>query len=119
MEALFTKWMGMYREKMLPKGEYMGALYDLGFDTPVSHTIRRENNMYSFYAREFNGKLELRGLDNQSYRVTDYVSGKDFGGPDPAKRIRLLGSFAILSFVARSAIKACPGISRGKRRLWL
>lgn len=80
MVALFTKWMGIYKEKMLPKGEYMGALYDLGFDTPESHAIRRENSMYySFYAPEFNGKLELRGLDNRSYRVTDYVSGKDFG----------------------------------------
>ncbi|MEX2302565.1 MAG: glycoside hydrolase family 36 protein [Bryobacterales bacterium] len=80
MEALFTKWMGIYKEKMLPKGEYMGGLYDLGFDTPETHAIRRENNMYySFYAPQFNGKIELRGLGDRSYRVTDYVSGKDFG----------------------------------------
>jgi alpha-galactosidase len=80
MEALFTKWMGIYKEKMLPKGEYMGALYDLGFDQPESHAIRKENNMYySFYASEFNGKVELRGLGDGSYRVADYVNGKDFG----------------------------------------
>jgi alpha-galactosidase len=72
--------MGIYKEKMLPKGEYMGGLYDLGFDTPETHAIRRENNMYySFYAPQFNGKIELRGLGDGNYRVTDYVSGKDFG----------------------------------------
>jgi alpha-galactosidase len=80
MEALFTKWMGIYKEKMLPKGEYMGALYDLGFDQPETHAIRSGNNMYySFYAPEFNGKVELRGLGNGSYRVADYANGKDFG----------------------------------------
>jgi alpha-galactosidase len=80
MEALFEKWMKIYNEKMLPKGEYMGSLYDLGFDEPESHAIRKDNKMYySFYAPEFSGKLELRGLGNGSYRVTDYASGKDFG----------------------------------------
>lgn len=80
MEALFEKWMKIYNEKMLPKGEYMGSLYDLGFDKPESHAIRKDNKMYySFYAPEFSGKLELRGLGNGSYRVTDYASGKDFG----------------------------------------
>jgi alpha-galactosidase len=80
MESLFTKWMDIYAGKMLPKGEYMGALYDLGFDAPEAHAIRKDKNMYySFYATEFNGKIELRGLGNGSYRVTDYVSGKDFG----------------------------------------
>lgn len=79
-EALFAKWMGIYTDKMLPKGEYMGALYDLGFDMPETHAIRKDDNMYySFYAAEFNGKIELRGLGDRSYRVTDYVSGKDFG----------------------------------------
>jgi alpha-galactosidase len=80
MEAVFTKWMGIYGDKMLPRGEYMGALYDLGFDRPETHAIRKGDNMYySFYAPEFRGKIELRGLGNRGYRVTDYVSGKDLG----------------------------------------
>lgn len=80
METLFTKWMNIYKDKMLPKGEYVGALYDLGFDKPETHAIRKDDRMYySFYAPEFSGKIELRGLGNRSYRVTDYVSGEDLG----------------------------------------
>jgi alpha-galactosidase len=79
-EATFEKWMNIYNEKMLPRGEYMGSLYDLGFDTPETHAIRNGNSMYySFYAPEFNGSIELRGLGDGSYQVTDYVTGKDFG----------------------------------------
>jgi alpha-galactosidase len=31
-EPLFAKWIGIYKEKMLSRGEYLGALYDIGFD---------------------------------------------------------------------------------------
>jgi alpha-galactosidase len=34
---------------------------------------------YAFYAPEWEGKVELRGLDRRSYRVTDYVEGKTLG----------------------------------------
>jgi alpha-galactosidase len=79
-EKYFAKWMNVYREKMLPKGEYLGALYDMGFDRPEAHAIRKNGVMYyAFYAPEFNGKVELRGLGNRTYRVTDYVEGKDLG----------------------------------------
>lgn len=80
METLFAKWMGIYKEKMLPRGEYLGSLYDIGFDKPETHAIRKGSAMYySFYAQEFNGKVELRGLGDRAYRVTDYVDGKDLG----------------------------------------
>jgi hypothetical protein len=32
-----------------------------------------------FFAAEWNGPLELRGLGNRRYRVTDYVEGNDLG----------------------------------------
>ena len=80
METLFAKWMDIYKDKMLPRGEYLGALYDIGFDKPETHAIRKDNRLYyAFYAPEFEGRIELRGLANRSYRVTDYVRGKDFG----------------------------------------
>jgi alpha-galactosidase len=34
---------------------------------------------YAFYAPQWNGKVTLRGLEARSYRVTDYVNGKDLG----------------------------------------
>ena len=72
--------MDIYKSKMLPHAEYMGSLYDIGFDLPETHALRKGQNMYySFYATDFNGKMQLRGLGNRSYHVTDYVDGKDFG----------------------------------------
>jgi alpha-galactosidase len=86
-EQLFAKWIGIYKEKMLSRGEYLGTLYDIGFDKPETHAIRKDGNMYfAFYAPEWNGKLTLRGLEARSYRVTDYVNGNDLGtvqGPAP------------------------------------
>ncbi len=80
LEKVFGKWMDIYKGKMLPHAEYMGSLYDIGYDLPETHALRKGRNMYySFYATEFNGKVELRGLGEGSYKVADYVNGKDFG----------------------------------------
>jgi alpha-galactosidase len=76
----FPKWILLYREKMLSRGKYLGELYDIGFDLPEAHAIRKDKSMYyAFYAKQWNGKIELRGLEDRSYHVTDYVDGKDFG----------------------------------------
>ena len=62
-EKDFEKWMGIYREKMLSRGEYLGQLYDIGFDLPETHVIRKGDAMYyAFYARHWKGPVELRGL---------------------------------------------------------
>jgi alpha-galactosidase len=79
-EQLFAKWIGIYKEKMLSRGEYLGTLYDLGFDRPETHAIRKDGNIYyAFYAPQWSGKVRLRGLAERSYRVTDYAEGKDLG----------------------------------------
>jgi alpha-galactosidase len=55
-------------------------LYDIGFDKPEAHAIRKDGNMYyAFFAPQWNGKVTLRGLGERSYQVTDYVNGKDLG----------------------------------------
>jgi alpha-galactosidase len=79
-EELFQKWIGIYKAKMLSRGEYLGTLYDLGFDLPETHAIRKDGNLYyAFYAPQWSGKVTLRGLGERNYRVTDYVDGKDLG----------------------------------------
>jgi alpha-galactosidase len=79
-EQKFEKWLRIYKEKMLPRGEYLGGLYDIGFDRPEAHAIRKDGSMYyAFYAPQWNGKVTLRGLSEHSYHVTDYVDGKDLG----------------------------------------
>lgn len=34
---------------------------------------------YAFYAPDWKGKVELRGLGNHIYHVTDYENGRDLG----------------------------------------
>jgi alpha-galactosidase len=77
---IFGKWIGIYKEKMLSRGEYLGDLYDIGFDLPETHAIRKGAQMYyAFFARHWNGPIELRGLQNRTYHIVDYVNNKDLG----------------------------------------
>ncbi|MGA8764329.1 MAG: alpha-galactosidase, partial [Candidatus Sulfotelmatobacter sp.] len=79
-EKFFEKWVSIYKDKMLSRGEYLGDLYDIGFDRPEAHAIRKGGEMfYAFFARRWNGSVELRGLQDHDYHVVDYVNGKDFG----------------------------------------
>jgi len=62
-EEKWRKWLRIYEDKMLPKGNYLGHLYDIGFDKPETHAIKKDKKMfYAFYAKAFNGEIELRGL---------------------------------------------------------
>jgi alpha-galactosidase len=79
-EKLFAKWVHIYKDKMISRGEYLGGLYDIGFDRPEAHAIRKGGEMYyAFFARHWSGRIELRGLQDRAYHIVDYVDGKDFG----------------------------------------
>jgi alpha-galactosidase len=79
-EKEFEKWLRIYREKMLSRGQYLGQLYDIGFDVPETHVIRKDQTMYyAFYAKRWKGPVELRGLEDRNYSVVDYVTGKILG----------------------------------------
>ena len=79
-EAVWRKWADLYNAKMLPKGQYLGELYDIGFDKPEAHAIEKDGRLYyAFYAPEWDGQVELRGLGEGGYRLTDYFNGSDLG----------------------------------------
>ncbi len=79
-EKEFEHWLRIYREKMLSQGQYLGQLYDIGFDIPETHVIRKDQTLYyAFYAKHWTGPLELRGLEDRSYSVVDYVNGTKLG----------------------------------------
>ena len=62
---------------MLSRGQYLGQLYDIGFDAPETHAIRKDQTMYyAFFAKQWKGTVELRGLEDRNYSVVDYVTGK-------------------------------------------
>jgi alpha-galactosidase len=78
-EKHWDKWVKLYNEKMLSKGNYLN-LYDIVYDKPESHVIQKEKNFYyAFYAKEWKGEIELRGLETKKYKVHDYVNDLDLG----------------------------------------
>jgi alpha-galactosidase len=82
-EALWRRWVTIYKQHMLPRGEYLGALYDIGFDRPEAHAIAKDGHLYySFYAARFDGKVELRGLGAGKYQVRDLFNDVDLGTVD-------------------------------------
>ncbi len=82
-EAHWKKWISLYNEKMLSRGEFRD-LYVYGYDVPEGYAIEKDGKMYyAFFAAKengsFAGEVELRGLKAGSYRVVDYADGKDMG----------------------------------------
>jgi alpha-galactosidase len=79
-EALWRRWAELYTTHMLPKGEYLGALYDIGFDRPEAHAIAKDGaQYYTFYAPRFDGRVELRGLAAGEWRVRDLFNARELG----------------------------------------
>ncbi len=79
-EAHWEKWISVYKEKMLPRGEYRGELYDIGFDRPETHAVSKDGVMYyAFFAEDYRGPVELRGVEAGRYEVVDYVADKVLG----------------------------------------
>jgi len=98
-EKEWLKWVNIYKEKMLPKGTYLGELYDIGFDKPETHAVSKDGKLYySFYASEWDGTVELRGLENKTYKVKDYVNNISLGevtGPVSSLSIKFSQSLLI------------------------
>lgn len=79
-EQYWKKWIGIYNRLKLPEGEYLGELYDIGYDLPESHVIRKSDTLYfAFYSDKWDGKIHLRGLGNGSYSIHDYANNVDYG----------------------------------------
>ena len=103
-EAVWAKWVALYKQKMLSRGTYRGELYDIGFDRPEAHAIEKGGEMYyAFYAPDFQGKVQLRGLERRAYRVRDYENNRDLGtveGPSATLDVR---------FAKHLLLEASPG----------
>ena len=79
-EKEWKMWIDIYKAHMLSKGEYLGGLYDIGYDVPETHVIRKSDTLfYAFYAKNWLGNIQLRGLTSNSYKLVDYVNHKDVG----------------------------------------
>ncbi|MBV8855063.1 MAG: alpha-galactosidase [Sinobacteraceae bacterium] len=85
-EDLWRKWIALYNERQLPRGNYRGELYDIGFDKPETHVVEKAGTFYyAFYAAQFSGAVSLRGLSAPRYRVRDYFNNRELGEVSPAR----------------------------------
>ena len=80
-EQLVRKWMKIYKENNLARGEYLN-LYTWGYDYPEAHVIRQNHALYyAFYVDpdtsdgSYSGTIELRGLEpSKVYTATEYAA---------------------------------------------
>lgn len=91
-EVVWKKWFDLYHDKMLSKESYLGELYDIGYDKPETHVIKKDGIMYyAFYSKNWNGDIELRGLEkDKSYVAFDYINEvevSNFNGNNPTINI--------------------------------
>jgi alpha-galactosidase len=98
--AEWKKWFDLYDQHRPAEGEYLN-LYDLGYYSPETHIIRKGNDFYfAIFAAEFNGELKLRGLEDRSYQVKDYVNGLVLGrvsGKKPELQVQFKGALLLLA----------------------
>ena len=79
-EKDFEKWLGIYREKMLSKGQYLGQLYDIGFDVPETHVIRKDQTMYyAFFAKQWKGTVDCVASKTATTAWWTMSRGKTWG----------------------------------------
>jgi alpha-galactosidase len=98
-----AEWTAIYNQRRLAEGEYLN-LYDLAWDNPEGHVIRKGQSLYyAFFTRlpgaEFSGKITLRGLSPARFRVVDYVRDHDFGevtGPEANISVSFRDSLLLL-----------------------
>ncbi len=77
LKMYYQSWMDIYNKEKLSEGQYLN-LYDIAFDKPETHVIKRGDiYYYSFFADgSFEGNVELRGLPKGDYKAFDLYTGK-------------------------------------------
>lgn len=86
-EQLIRKWMKIYKENNLARGEYMN-LYTWGYDYPEAHVIRQNDAMYyAFYVDPVapEGAMDPAHVDAATVPVPSYKGTLELRGLDPAK----------------------------------
>jgi alpha-galactosidase len=92
-EAHWKKWIGLYNQKMLSRGNFLD-LYVYGYDEPEGYAIEKDGKTYyAFFAPgKWRGEIELRGLKPGKYQVTDYTDQKDLGTVEAAGNVAKLNA---------------------------
>lgn len=104
IDQYHTKWLDIYNKYQLSKGEYLN-LYDIAFDYPEGHAIRKDEKIfYAFYTHpwdqleagkrynRFNTEFDGKNSDRREFKFPDEQwSGKlELRGLDPISEYRVL-----------------------------
>jgi alpha-galactosidase len=109
---VWKKWFGLYNLHRPAEGEYLN-LYDLGFDRPEGHVLRKgERLYYAFFAEaageRWKGRLPLRGLAARAYQLWDYANDRELGSAQGP------GEFSLeVSFTGALLLVAVPLAEKG------
>jgi len=100
-KAHWNRWFHEYRDLGLSQAEYVN-LYDLAFDKPEVHVVRKGQEMYyGIFADVWSRRrpIELRDLDKEkTYEVYDYGNRRELGtvkGSEPYLRIAFKDSLLL------------------------
>jgi len=100
-KALWNRWFHEYLDLGLSQAAYVN-LYDLAFDKPEVHVVRKGQEMYyGIFADVWSRRrpIELRGLDkDKTYEVYDYGNRQELGtlkGAEPYLRIAFKDSLLL------------------------
>jgi alpha-galactosidase len=102
-ETVWKKWFALAAQNSLADGEYLN-LYDLAFDFPEAHAIRKDGEMYyglfcHKLEERYSGEIEFRGLEKTKiYRAFDYVNERMIGeinGETPRMHIEMHGALLL------------------------
>jgi alpha-galactosidase len=96
----WTKWLTLYNDLELYKAEYLN-LYDIAFDVPEIHTLRREDVTYYYVPDGFKGEIELRGLGQGKYKIVDYINNRELAIVDGINATLLVDSDDDIHFYAK------------------
>ena len=83
-----ARWIALYNRHRPAEGEYLN-LYDIRWESVEGHVIRKGTKLYhGFFTQQpdsdYSGTVQLRGLEQRRYRITDYVTDRvlaDVAGP--------------------------------------
>jgi alpha-galactosidase len=76
-KILWTKYFKAYKKEKPSEGVYLN-LYDIAYDKPEMHVIKKDEILYYgiFTQNNFRGELRLKGLSpNTNYKIVDYING--------------------------------------------
>jgi alpha-galactosidase len=93
-EERWRAWIAAYQRERPSLGEYL-PLYDVAFDRPETHVIRKGEVMYyAFFSPDaFSGTIQLRGLAARAYEIRQFLDDTPMGVVD-GQTARLTVSFS-------------------------